>query len=167
MNLWSYFYLAKLNLKITFRLFPLSLQLLPCLLWNFNPGYCGVLISKVKKVKSFQRYSANDYVIRSSWLNRALRVDEHVYWVSMGQQWLVHGGTESAKAVPVGNWCYIYLIFVSAWYGFEGDSTRKIDKCWDFQPFIAVKDNKRTSLIWGWQQKKSQYFIQDNPLDRP
>ena len=33
---------------------------------------------------------------RFSWLNCALRGDEAVYWVSIGQQWLVLGGTESA-----------------------------------------------------------------------
>ena len=33
---------------------------------------------------------------RSSWLNCALRGDEAVYWVGIGQQWLVLGGTESA-----------------------------------------------------------------------
>ena len=32
---------------------------------------------------------------RSSWLNCALRGDEAVFWVSIGQQWLVLGGTES------------------------------------------------------------------------
>ena len=32
---------------------------------------------------------------RSSWLNFALRGDEAVYWVSIGQQCLVFGGTES------------------------------------------------------------------------
>ena len=32
---------------------------------------------------------------RSSWLNCALRADEAVYWVSIGQLWLVFGGTES------------------------------------------------------------------------
>ena len=32
---------------------------------------------------------------RSSWLNFALRDDEPVYWVSIGQQCLVLGGTES------------------------------------------------------------------------
>ena len=32
---------------------------------------------------------------RSSWLNYALRDDEAVYWVIIGQQWLVLGGTES------------------------------------------------------------------------
>ena len=31
----------------------------------------------------------------SSWLNCALRGDEAVYWVSVGQQWLVLGSTES------------------------------------------------------------------------
>ena len=33
----------------------------------------------------------------------------------------------------------------SAWNGLEGESTRQINQCWEFQPFIAVKDNKRTS----------------------
>ena len=36
-------------------------------------------------------------------------------------------------------------IFVSAWNGQEGESTRKINKSWDFQPFIAIEDNKQTS----------------------
>ena len=31
----------------------------------------------------------------SSWLNCALQDDEAVYWVSLVQQWLVLGGTES------------------------------------------------------------------------
>ena len=31
---------------------------------------------------------------RSSWLNFALRNDEAVYWVSIGQQWLLLGGTK-------------------------------------------------------------------------
>ena len=30
---------------------------------------------------------------RSSWFNCALRGDEAVYWVSIGQQWLVYSGT--------------------------------------------------------------------------
>ena len=34
-------------------------------------------------------------ITRLSWLNCALRGDEAVYWVSIGQQWLVPGGTES------------------------------------------------------------------------
>ena len=35
------------------------------------------------------------YETRSSWVNCALRGDEAVYWVSIGQQWLVLGGTET------------------------------------------------------------------------
>ena len=38
---------------------------------------------------------SKDNVNRSSWLDCALRGDEAVYWVSIGQQWLVLGGTES------------------------------------------------------------------------
>ena len=30
---------------------------------------------------------------RSSWINCALQGDKAVYWVSIGQQWLVLGGT--------------------------------------------------------------------------
>ena len=37
------------------------------------------------------------------------------------------------------------LFLVRAWYGLEGESTRKINKSWDFQPFIAIEDNKQTS----------------------
>ena len=32
---------------------------------------------------------------RSNWLNCALRGNEYVYWVSIGQQWLILGSTES------------------------------------------------------------------------
>ena len=34
---------------------------------------------------------------RSSWLNCSLRGDEAVYWVSIGQQSLVLGGTEPVR----------------------------------------------------------------------
>ena len=37
------------------------------------------------------------------WLNCALRVDEAIYWIGIGHQWLVLGGTESVWG---GNWCY-------------------------------------------------------------
>ena len=40
---------------------------------------------------------------RSSWLNCALRDDEALYWVSIGQQWLVLGSTESLWG---SSWCY-------------------------------------------------------------
>ena len=33
--------------------------------------------------------------IRSCWLNCALPGDEAVYWVSLGQQWLVLGDTDA------------------------------------------------------------------------
>ena len=42
-----------------------------------------------------------DKATRFSWLNCVLRGDEAVYWVSIGQQWLVIGVTESYEAVPV------------------------------------------------------------------
>ena len=35
---------------------------------------------------------------------------------------------------------------VSAWNGPEGESTRQMNQYWDFQPFIAVEDNKKTSI---------------------
>ena len=37
----------------------------------------------------------SNMLTRSSWLNCALRDDEALYWVSLVQQWLVLGGTES------------------------------------------------------------------------
>ena len=44
---------------------------------------------------------------------------------------------------------------MSAWYGPEGESTRKINKCWDFLPFIVVEDEKQTAQddsIWNLHQ---------------
>ena len=35
-----------------------------------------------------------DKTTRFSWLNCALRGDEAVYWVNIGEQWLVLGGSE-------------------------------------------------------------------------
>ena len=50
--------------------------------------YCGIKTS---------------YKTRISWLNCALiRDDEAVYWVSIGQQWLV---LSQYEVVPVGNLC--------------------------------------------------------------
>ena len=47
-------------------------------------------------IKIFAMFgSENGEMTRSIWLNCALRSDEAVYWVSIGQQWLVSGGTEA------------------------------------------------------------------------
>ena len=60
------------------------------------------------------------------------------------------------------------LFLVSAWYGLEGESTRKINKSWDFQPFIAVEDNKQTSYHFytldnfkrrSWNRMKFLFII--------
>ena len=46
-----------------------------------------------KKMHAIVKVSEHHVETRSSWLNCALRGDEAVYWVSIGQQCLVFGGT--------------------------------------------------------------------------
>ena len=57
----------------------------------------GDLIAYVKKVSGEGHLTENLKETRSSWLNCALRGDEPVCWVRIGQQGLVLGGTESIK----------------------------------------------------------------------
>ena len=54
-------------------------------------------ICKIITALSFiaKKRAAKQVQTGPSWLNCALQGDEAVYWVSMGQQWLVLGGTGS------------------------------------------------------------------------
>ena len=90
---------------------------------NFLRASCGTLILAIvefinlkgEKSQKFPKVSSHDYVTRSSWLNCALRGDEPVYWVSIGQQWFVHGGTGSVKegAGSSRNAVYVLCVYLS------------------------------------------------------
>ena len=68
---------------------------------QFNKNILIVSNPRSSSYKIFVAF-ANCKSTRSSWLNCALRGDEVVYWVNIGQQWLV---LSQYEAVPVGIWC--------------------------------------------------------------
>ena len=61
-----------------------------CAQINLNPNQIFSLKVHIKIISIYEK----DWT-RSSWLNCALRFNEAVYWVSIGQQLLVLGGTGS------------------------------------------------------------------------
>ena len=89
---------------------------------------------------------------RPSWLNCALRGNETVYWVSIGQQWFVLGGTISQnKDALVGNWWCL----VSIWrYWLVLVCTGSLGQCWAVLFwYLVVLGQYRAVLLgirWYW-----------------
>ena len=109
----------------------------------------------MEEVAQFWYLKPPQFSIRSSRLNSALRCDETVYWVSIGQQWLVLGGTRSIFKATINSRSYWYIFHHGWQISPSCQNKRRKWYCDDYER--ALRQN--TLSKWFQDQKEKMQLM--------